>query len=377
MTQLRRTLIVWAALMGLFALFIVWVNRHGDRAVKTVEVRAKLTKGLELESADRLDDAIAEYRGAIGIDDKALRPRVLLVKAYLQGGRLDDALSEAEETVKIAAGKNRVSALLLLGGVCLEMSLWDRARTALEEVIRMSPRCAEAHYKMAEVAEAMRMYPQMVKELRMVARLGARGSSPEYKAARELSQQEVARYREELKERGESAETYYRLAVQCKDTGLWDDAVAAFEKAASLGQNQGDVSFWLGVQAEVEGSIADAVVHYRTAVEACPNHLDALVSLELLLLRQKVAEQPNDASAWYKLGLLHFSFRNWEEASRNFSKAADIDPGLADAHFRLGLSLEELGKTADARAEYTEAVKLLPTHLPALEALRRLGPRGQ
>jgi tetratricopeptide (TPR) repeat protein len=376
MTQFKRTLIIWASLMGLFLLFIVWVNRHGDRAVKAVEVRAKLTRGLELEASNMLEEAIAEYEGALKINDRALRPRVLLVRAYTQVGRLDDALSRAEEAVEVTAGRNRVPALLLLSGVCREMSLWDQARSALETAIQMSPRCAEARYGMARVAEAMRMYPRMVDELRKAARLGARGSSPEYKAARERRQQEIERYQKELNERGESAEIYYKLAVEYKELGLWDDAVAAFEKAASLGQKQGHASFWLGVQAEVEGNTADAVGHYRTAVEACPNHLDALIGLERSLLLQEATQKPTEASAWYRLGLLHVRFRNWEEASRSFSKAVEIDPGLADARFRLGLSLEMLRKTADARAEYTETVKLLPTHLPALEALQKLGARG-
>lgn len=322
-----------------------------------------------------LAEAIAEYEGALKIDDSALRPRVLLVGAYTKVGRLDKALSRAEEAVEVAAGRNKVSALLLLSGVCREMSLWDEARSALEMAIQISPRCAEARYGIAKVAEAMRMYPRMVEELGKAARLGARGSSPEYKAARERRQQEIARYQKELKESGESDEIYYKLAVEYRELGLWDDAVGAFEKAASLGKQPGAASFWLGVQAEVEGNIADAVGHYRTAVESCPNNLDALINLQRSLLLEKVAGQPNDARAWYMLGLIHLRFRNAEEAYRNFSKAVEMDPGLADARFRLGLSLEMLGKTAEARAEYTETVRLLPTHQPALEALQKLGAR--
>ena len=376
MTQFKRTLIIWASLMGLFLLFIVWVNRHGDRAVKAVEVRARLTRGLEFEASKMLDEAIAEYEGALNINDRSVRAHVLLVSAYMQVGRLDDALSRAQHAVEVSVGRERMHALLLLSGVCREMRLWDKASGALESVIQMSPRCAEAHYGMAKVAEAMRTYPRMVEELRRAARLGARGSSAGYQAARERHLQEVARYQQELKERGESTETYYRLAVEYKELGLWQDAVAAFEKAANLGQEQADASFWLGVQAEVEGSISDAVGHYRAAVGACPDHLDALIGLERSLLLERVAGQPTDATAWYRLGLLHLDLRNAEEAARTFSKAADIDPGLADARFRLGLSLELLGKTAEARTEYSEAVKLLPTHLPALEAVQRLGARG-
>ena len=376
MTQLRRTLIIWAVLMGLFLLFIVWVNRHGDRAVKAVEVRSKLTRGLELESSNKLDEAIVQYESAVSIDDKALRPRVVLVRPYIQVGRLGDALLTAEEAAEVAAGKNRVRALLLLSEVCREIGLWDKAQRTLEKVIRISSRCAEAHYAIAKVAEAMRMYPQMVEELHKVARLGARGSSREYKEARDRSQLEIKRFKQQMKERGESPEIHYELGIHYKELGLWRDAVAAFEESARLGQDQADASFWLGVQAEVEGKTEDAIGQYRKAVETCPNHADALLDLERSLLLESVAKQPANAGAWYRLGRLHFRFMNWEAASRNFRKAADIDPGLADARFRLARSLEMLGETAEARAEYAEAIRLVPTHLAALEALQRLAAQG-
>jgi Flp pilus assembly protein TadD len=45
------------------------------------------------------------------------------------------------------------------------------------------------------------------------------------------------------------------------------------------------------------------------------------------------------------------------EAVLAFQEAVRLDPGLAEAHFRLGLGFESLGKSEEAQAEYKKAVE--------------------
>src|SRR5262245_2048363 len=44
------------------------------------------------------------------------------------------------------------------------------------------------------------------------------------------------------------------------------------------------------------------------------------------------------------------------EAVQEFQEAVKLDPDLAEAHFRLGLGYESLGKREEAEAEYKKAV---------------------
>ena len=46
-----------------------------------------------------------------------------------------------------------------------------------------------------------------------------------------------------------------------------------------------------------------------------------------------------------------------DEAVLAFQEAVRLDPGLAEAHFRLGLGYESLGKREEAQAEYKKAVE--------------------
>lgn len=53
------------------------------------------------------------------------------------------------------------------------------------------------------------------------------------------------------------------------------------------------------------------------------------------------------------------------EAVAAFQEAVKLDPDLAEAHFRLGLGYEALGKREDAEAEYKKAVDGYKKHLDA------------
>ena len=51
------------------------------------------------------------------------------------------------------------------------------------------------------------------------------------------------------------------------------------------------------------------------------------------------------------------------EAAEAFQAALQLDPDLAEAHFRLGLSYEALGKSEEAEAEYKKAVASFKKYL--------------
>jgi tetratricopeptide (TPR) repeat protein len=66
-----------------------------------------------------------------------------------------------------------------------------------------------------------------------------------------------------------------------------------------------------------------------------------------------------------------------DAAAEAFKQAVDLDPELAEAHFRLGLSYEALNKAEEAEAEYKKAVetykKYLTTNADDAEAHYNLG----
>ena len=59
-------------------------------------------------------------------------------------------------------------------------------------------------------------------------------------------------------------------------------------------------------------------------------------------------------------GVSHYQQGHWDIAEVHFRKSLEVDPGLAKAHFNLGLALDKLGKHGDATASFKKAKELAP-----------------
>jgi len=71
--------------------------------------------------------------------------------------------------------------------------------------------------------------------------------------------------------------------------------------------------------------------------------------------------EPQKASIREALGIAYFRLRRWEEAEREFRTIADeLDPTDDYAHYALGRSLEQLGRTAEANGQYKLASSMKP-----------------
>jgi len=83
------------------------------------------------------------------------------------------------------------------------------------------------------------------------------------------------------------------------------------------------------------------------------------------LLRRAVQAEPENAEAWYDLGLM-----TSDEAA--LRKAAELDPDLADAPNTLGAVLAEKGNAAEAETAFAQALRIDPNHPDAHANLANL-----
>lgn len=57
-----------------------------------------------------------------------------------------------------------------------------------------------------------------------------------------------------------------------------------------------------------------------------------------------------------------FAKHQWEQAKAQYETALKVHPALAEAHYNLAMTLDRLGKKAEATAHYKEAANLAPGH---------------
>jgi tetratricopeptide (TPR) repeat protein len=70
------------------------------------------------------------------------------------------------------------------------------------------------------------------------------------------------------------------------------------------------------------------------------------------LLRKAVTSNAANANAWFELGNIASARHDYSAAIQDYRRAVDADPQLAEAHYRLAVTLERSGDSIQARQEF-------------------------
>jgi tetratricopeptide (TPR) repeat protein len=96
-------------------------------------------------------------------------------------------------------------------------------------------------------------------------------------------------------------------------------------------------------------------------------HLRAIEAL----LNQAVRIKPKFDEAFLALGVLHSEQGNFEEAIHAYQRALELNPLLAEAHYRLGLAYKRTGQETKAQQEFKRYEEVSEGDAAALEHQRR------
>ena len=125
------------------------------------------------------------------------------------------------------------------------------------------------------------------------------------------------------------------------------------------------------------GQAADAIVHYRRALMAQPDHYRTYLNLGLALQAEDLLDEAIDANtqaisikpdyseALNNLGVLYREIGRWSSAVSCYEQAIDADPFYAEAHYNMGNALREGGALSEAVEHYQRAIKLNPQYISA------------
>jgi tetratricopeptide (TPR) repeat protein len=157
-----------------------------------------------------------------------------------------------------------------------------------------------------------------------------------------------------VKEQPANALYLYWLARLDYDAQQYNEAVAKLTKVIALDPTMMRAYDNLGLCHDYLGQYAEAVKHYRKAIE---------------LNRQ----QPR-ASAWphVNLAITLLAQNQLIEAETQLREAIRLEPRLPQAHYQLGLALEKLNRTNDAVKALEEAARLEAKYAEPHYALGRL-----
>lgn len=238
--------------------------------------------------------------------------RVAAANLYIEKGRLDAALDQAEQVLAVAP--DHLGGLLLLGRVYAARGEPDRAAAPLERVLELNR------------------------------------DNPMAKASLQL-----ARVHEEL------AGVYLTQNRAA-------DAVREYQEALAIDRGNADTLHLLGKALITQGQLDDGIAAFRQALRLVPDFPEVYGDL-YRAYEQKGALDLAD----YAFGMVRYSTGEYEQAVRSLERAARVLPDDAAVHLGLAMAYEKQGQREAALAEYRRAAALEAGSIAARQGIGRMG----
>ena len=163
---------------------------------------------------------------------------------------------------------------------------------------------------------------------------------------------------------------------------FWRDDLTLFQHALEVTTDNAMAHLCVGTDLRLQGKAAEAVPHFKAAIEAAPVLADGYYGLALTkelqgqrqeaaeLFRTALALAPWDSRTHNSYGALLWVMDRRPEAEAEYLEALRLNPDFPDALVNLGVALSARGDLQAAIARFAAAVRLEPDHT---EALTRLG----
>jgi Flp pilus assembly protein TadD len=319
--------------------FAVIQRSHPEEAVRfaaaAVALRpqspgAHLNLGNALaDSTGRLDEAIAEYREAIRLNQNWAEPHENLGHALRLKGQLDEAIAEYRETIRLK--KSFAGSHNGLGNALHDKGRWDEAIAEYREAIRIDSKMADPHNGLAN-------------SLRAKGQLDAA----------------IAEFHEAIRLRKDFADAHKNLGVALQDKGQVDEAIAEYREAIRIKKDDPQAHYNLANALYEKGRLEEALFEYREAIQLKKGFCEAHCNLGRTLatigrldeaipeFREAIRFQKDNPVAHHNLGSALATKGHLDDAIEEFREAIRLKKDYAQAHCHLGLALMQKGRYRQA-----------------------------
>jgi type IV pilus assembly protein PilF len=160
-----------------------------------------------------------------------------------------------------------------------------------------------------------------------------------------------------------SSEIHFNLGVQAQQDGRIPEALSEYQRAIELDPDNADARNAMGILLHVSyHRPADAIEHYQKALEVRPNFSEAKTNLANVYLSQARYDEaiklyeaalndmlyPTPFIAQGNLGWALYKKGQTERALQNIKASVTTNPGFCMGYKNLGVIYEETGNVSDA-----------------------------
>ena len=187
----------------------------------------------------------------------------------------------------------------------------------------------------------------------------------------------IAAYQKAIEINPEYATAYSNLGLAYRKKGMNDEAIGAYEKAIELNPQYTDAHNELGIAYYNKKMYDEAIAAYQKAIEINPEYATAYSNLGLAYRKKGMNDEaigayekaielnPQYTNAHNQLGIAYYNKKMYDEAIAAYKKAIELNPEHTIAHYNLGLAYRKKGMNDEAIAAYQKAIELNPQYTNA------------
>jgi arylsulfatase A-like enzyme/cytochrome c-type biogenesis protein CcmH/NrfG len=235
----------------------------------------------------RLDDGIAKVRQVLAADPEVIEAHTMLGNMQTKAGRLSEAIAAYRQA--LAVDPEHEGATWSLALAYRQAGKLDEARAGFERVLELNPRGAKALYQLADLSMQRRDFASAVDTLEKGLPLAGDRSAFLVKlgeARLELKQLDAAQAAllEAIKIKSDQSMAHYNLGLVHEERADWQAAAKAYEAEIAVSPKLYQPHFNLAKLMSRAGRHADAVTHFRAAVDKNPDFGTGFLYLAKALL---------------------------------------------------------------------------------------------
>ena len=365
-------------------------NQQLEAAVrlKPSSAAARTNLAANLVRLGKLDGAQEQLKKAVVLDPRSFDANHNLGELYVRTGKLPDAIPFLKQAQQITPssydnGYDLALAYLLIGNP-------EPARTLVRELLKIK-NTAELHNLLGEIEEKDGKFVDAANEFEAAAHQDPSESNL-FDWASELLlhrtlEPAIEIFRQSAERYPNSPRMAIGLGIALYSRGNYDDAIKALLRATDLSPSDPRGYAFLSKAYDSSPSQADQVIErFRRFADLQPDNARADYyyamslwkgkraqdpSLDLRqiesLLRKAATLDPKLPEARLQLGNLYSDQARYAAAIPEYVKALEIDPRIADGHYRLGQAYVHTGQKDKAQDQFQVYQELRAQHLADLD----------
>ncbi len=298
------------------------------------------------------DPALAELTQKISANPND--PTLWAARAglYYEQGGYDEAISDLKKA--LAIDSTNVAYLHVLADVYLDYYRSREALETMEKAAALQPQHIPTLLKLSEFQLILQKHEDSMRTIDRILRLDP-----------------------------QNADAYQLMGVNFKETGDTIRAINSFQKSVEL--NPDLISAWINL-GQLHAAIGSKMApkFFETAILIDPKSVEALhakadylqdqnkLQEAIEIYKQIVVIDPQYEEAHFNAGLLYLDLDSIPQAYRQFDLAVKVNPTFASGYYYRGVAAEFQGNTAQAKADYQQALRLASDYEQARKALQQL-----